>query len=95
MLHPQDIVIKPLVTEKSTAMMEQRKYAFRVRPDANKVEIARAVEAIFKVRVVDVNTVTMRGKVKRLGRHEGKTPDWKKAIVTLREGDRIPLFEGA
>lgn len=95
MTHPQDIVIKPIITEKSTAMAEQNKYVFRVRRDANKLEIARAVEGIFKVTVIDVNTVSVPGKVKRVGRSEGKTPSWKKAIVTLKDGDRIPLFEGA
>lgn len=95
MVYPQDIVIKPIVTEKSTAMSEESKYVFEVKKDANKVEIARAVEALFKVTVVSVNTITVPGKLKRQGRSQGMTPEWKKAIVTLKSGDRIPLFEGA
>ncbi len=95
MVHPQDIIIKPIITEKSTAMGEDRKYVFKVKKDANKVEIAKAVEALFKVTVVSVNTITVPGKLKRQGRSQGLTPEWKKAIVTLKDGDRIPLFEGA
>ena len=95
MVHPQDIIIKPIITEKSTAMGEDSKYVFRVKREANKVEIAKAVEALFKVTVVSVNTITMPGKLKRQGRSQGLTPQWKKAIVTLKAGDRIPLFEGA
>lgn len=95
MVHPQDIIIKPIITEKSTALGEDSKYVFRVKSDANKVEIAKAVEALFKVTVVSVNTITVPGKLKRQGRSQGLTPEWKKAIVTLKDGDRIPLFEGA
>lgn len=95
MVHPQDIIIKPIITEKSTAMGEDSKYVFKVKTDANKVEIAKAVEALFKVTVVSVNTITVPGKLKRQGRSQGLTPEWKKAIVTLKDGDRIPLFEGA
>jgi len=95
MVHPQDIIIKPIITEKSTAMGEDSKYVFKVKTDANKVEIAKAVEALFKVTVVSVNTITVPGKLKRQGRSQGLTPQWKKAIVTLKDGDRIPLFEGA
>ena len=95
MVHPQDIIIKPIITEKSTAMGEDSKYVFKVKRDANKVEIAKAVEALFKVTVVSVNTITVPGKLKRQGRSQGLTPQWKKAIVTLKDGDRIPLSEGA
>ena len=95
MVHPQDIIIKPIITEKSTAMSEDSRYVFRVKNDANKVEIAKAVEALFKVTVISVNTITVPGKLKRQGRSQGMTPQWKKAIVTLKDGDRIPLFEGA
>ena len=95
MVHPQDIIIKPIITEKSTAMGEDSKYVFKVKRDANKVEIAKAVEALFKVTVVSVNTITVPGKLKRQGRSQGLTPQGKKAIVTLKDGDRIPLFEGA
>jgi large subunit ribosomal protein L23 len=90
------IIINPLVTEKSTIQREgQNQYSFKVDKRANKIEIKEAVERLFKVKVKEVRTVTMRGKVKRLGRRFGKRPDWKKAIVTLKEGDRIEFFEGA
>ncbi|HOI35921.1 MAG TPA: 50S ribosomal protein L23 [Bacillota bacterium] len=95
MVHPQDIIIKPIITEKSTALGESNSYVFKVKSDANKVEIAKAVEALFKVTVVSVNTITVPGKLKRQGRSQGLTPQWKKAIVKLKDGDRIPLFEGA
>jgi large subunit ribosomal protein L23 len=91
-----DIVISPLVTEKSTIQREgQNQYSFKVDKRANKIEIKDAVERLFKVKVKDVKTSTVRGKVKRLGRRFGKRPDWKKAIVTVKEGDRIDFFEGA
>lgn len=90
----RDIIRRPLVTEKTTALMEQNKYAFEVDPRANKVQIRQAVEEIFKVKVTDVNTITVPGKVKRMGRFQGKRPDRKKAIVTLAEGSRIEIFEG-
>ena len=91
-----DIIIRPLVTEKSTIQREgQNQYSFRVDKRANKIEIREAVERLFKVTVREVRTVTVRGKVKRLGRRFGKRPDWKKAIVTVKEGDRIDFFEGA
>ena len=95
MVHPQDIIIKPIITEKSTALGESNSYVFKVKSDANKVEIAKAVETLFKVTVVSVNTITVPGKLKRQGRSQGLTPQWKKAIVKLKDGDRIPLFEGA
>ncbi len=85
-----------MITEKSTRQKDEaRQYAFEVRRDANKVEIQSAVERLFKVKVLQVRTSNVLGKVKRLGRRYGKRPDWKKAIVTLREGDRIDFFEGA
>jgi large subunit ribosomal protein L23 len=96
MKEAQKIIRRPLVTEKSTQQKEvTRQYAFEVHPDANKIEIQSAVERLFKVRVVQVRTCNVLGKVKRLGRRFGKRPDWKKAIVTLKEGDRIDFFEGA
>ena len=95
MLHAHDIIIKPIITEKSTALSGDNRYVFRVKKDANKVQIAQAVEALFKVTVVSVNTITVPGKLKRQGRSQGMTPQWKKAIVTLKDGDRIPLFDGA
>jgi large subunit ribosomal protein L23 len=91
-----DIIISPLVTEKSTIQREgQSQYSFKVNKKANKIEIKRAVERLFKVKVREVRTATIRGKVKRLGRRFGKRPDWKKAVVTVKEGDRIDFFEGA
>ena len=92
----QRIIRKPLVTEKSTQQKETgNQYAFEVDRNANKIEIQFAIERLFKVRVVQVRTSNVLGKVKRLGRRSGKRPDWKKAIVTLKEGDRIDFFEGA
>ena len=92
----QRIIRKPLVTEKSTQQKETgNQYAFEVDRNANKIEIQFAIERLFKVRVVQVRTSNVLGKVKRLGRNFGKRPDWKKAIVTLKEGDRIDFFEGA
>jgi large subunit ribosomal protein L23 len=91
----RDIIKKPLVTEKTTAMMEQLKYAFQVDPKANKVEIKKAVEELFKVKVKSVNTLRVTGKMKRLGVNIGRRPSWKKAIVTLEEGSKpIEIFEG-
>jgi large subunit ribosomal protein L23 len=92
-------VIKPLVTEKSSAMYESRKiYTFRVHPDATKPEIRDAIEHLFGVTVASVRTMQMRAKERRaggLGRGtSGRRARWKKAIVTLREGDAIPIFEG-
>lgn len=92
----QDIIIKPIITEHSMDCLRQGKYTFRVAKDANKIEIAKAVEALFKgVKVAKVNTVSVRGRKKRMGRSEGYTSDWKKAIVTLKEGSKtIEFFDG-
>lgn len=88
------IIRRPVVTEKGTALKEENKYIFEVDRRANKVEIKQAVESLFNVKVAAIHTVSMRGKVKRLGRFAGRTSDWKKAIVTLREGHSIEFFEG-
>lgn len=89
-----DIIIKPIITEDSMERLQNGKYTFKVAKDANKVEIAKAVEEIFDVKVANVNTMTVKGKEKRMGRYTGFRPDWKKAIVTL-EGDKtIEFFEG-
>jgi large subunit ribosomal protein L23 len=89
------IIEQPLVTEKSVSGAGHGKYTFRVSRDSNKIEIAQAIEKVFNVKVTDVNTMTVKGKKKRVGRHpEGKTSDWKKAIVTLKPGDKIEIFEG-
>jgi large subunit ribosomal protein L23 len=96
MKEAQKIIRKPLITEKSTRQKEEsRQYIFEVKRDANKIEIQSAVERLFKVKVLQVRTSNVLGKVKRLGRRYGKRPDWKKAIITLKEGDRIDFFEGA
>lgn len=89
----RDILIRPLVTERTTALMEAGKYVFMVAPKANKVEIAKAVSEIFKVKVESVNTVNVQGKVKRMGRNIGKRSDYKKAIVKLAAGETIEFFE--
>ena len=93
MKNPRDIIIKPIISEKSVEQMEQNKYTFKVDKKANKIDIKQAVEAIFKVKVTDVKTMNVKGKLKRLGRYQGRTPDWKKATVTLQEGDKIEIFE--
>ena len=93
---PRDIIIRPLMTEKSMRQKEeQNTVTFRVRPDANKIEIRSAVETIFNVKVAGVRTASFEGKLKRMGRHQGRRPDWKKAIVTLAPGHKIELVEGA
>ena len=90
----REIIIKPVVTEKSVDLMQENKYCFKVAKDANKIEIKNAIEEIFKVTVVNVNTVNVHGKMKRMGSTQGMTASWKKAVVTLREGDSIEVFEG-
>ena len=94
MSNPRDILIRPLITEKATSMMQENKYTFIVPLRANKIEIRQAVEQIFKVKVLDVNTIRVMGKVKRMGRTQGKRPDYKKAIVKLAPGQSIEFFEG-
>ncbi len=89
-----DVILKPVVTEKTVAMMEEGKYTFKVAKTANKFEIKKAVNEIFKVDVVNISTMNVKGKKKRMGRSEGMTPGWKKAIVTLKEGQQIEVFEG-
>lgn len=91
----QDIILAPVITEKSMYGVAERKYTFRVAKDANKIEIAKAVEELFSVRVAKVNTVSVKGHFKRMGRTAGYRSDWKKAIVTLTEGSKtIEFFEG-
>lgn len=90
----RDIIHQPVITEKAVDLMAENKYTFKVDKRANKIEIKHAVEEIFKVHVVEVNTINMKGKRKRLGRSEGMTSSWKKAIVTLADGDSIEVFEG-
>lgn len=92
---PRSVIIRPVVSEKSYALLDQGVYTFLVHPDANKIEIRQAVEAIFGVRVRQVNTLNRKGKRKRNRRTftYGKRPDTKRAVVTLAPGDRIDLFE--
>ena len=94
MRSPYDVLIKPMISEKTIALMENDKYTFFVAKDANKTEIKKAVEEIFNVTVVDVNTRNQKGKLKRMGRFEGRRPNTKKAIVTLKAGDKIEVFSG-
>jgi large subunit ribosomal protein L23 len=92
---PSEIVLRPLISEKSYTAMTASKYVFRVRVGANKTEIKRAIQGHFKVDVVSVNTERVRGKERRRGRFHGFTADWKKATVTLKSGQKIEnLFEG-
>lgn len=94
MKHPREILIAPLISEKSTALQHSHNcYTFKVSLNANKIEIQHAIEKTFNVRVINVNTVRQRGKVKRMGRYSGKRTDWKKAIVRLKPGDSIADFE--
>lgn len=95
MQNPRDVIKRPLVTEKTTAMMAENKYSFAVDINANKIQIRKAVEELFDVKVKSVNTMRVKGKPKRLGVHRGYRPNWKKAIVTLEEGSKpIEIFEG-
>lgn len=89
------VIIRPLLTEKNARMKEsENRVVFEVMPDANKIEVKKAVEEAFKVSVEAVNILNVTGKVKRLGKNVGKRRDWKKAIVTLKEGSTIEFFEG-
>ncbi|TDQ51476.1 50S ribosomal protein L23 [Actinorugispora endophytica] len=89
---PRDIIIEPVISEKSYGLMDQNKYTFIVRPDANKTQIKIAVEKIFDVKVTSVNTINRQGKRKRTRFGFGKRPDTKRAIVSLKDGDRIDIF---
>lgn len=90
----RDIIIRPLITEKTNDLMADKKYSFVVKRDANKIEIAYAVEKLFNVKVESVNTANMRGKLKRMGAHQGYRPSWKKAVVKLTAGSKpIEIFE--
>ncbi len=92
MKDPREVIIRPIITEHSYDMMENNTYTFEVAKDSNKVEIRQAIEAIFDVTVVKVNTLNVKPKVKTVRRIPGKTRTWKKAMVTLKEGDTIELF---
>lgn len=88
------VIIRPVVTEKSFVQAEFGKYTFRVHPDAHKTQIRQAIEELFDVRVVDVRTSSVKSKPKRRGYTSGRTREWKKAIVQVGEGDTIPIFQG-
>jgi large subunit ribosomal protein L23 len=94
-LSSRQILIAPVVSEKSYSFIEANKYCFKVHPKAHKTQIRQAVEELFEVKVVAVNVLKVQPKPKRRGAHRGIRPGWKKAIVQLREGDKIDVFEGA
>jgi large subunit ribosomal protein L23 len=93
MKSPRDVIIAPVVSEKSYEALDDGRYTFVVHPNANKTEIKQAIETIFGVKVASVNTMRRKGKVKRFGLHLGKRKDEKRAVVTLREGEQIDVFE--
>ena len=94
-LHPNEILLAPVVSEKSYTQIGDRKYTFRVHQDAHKTQIRLAVEELFEVKVQNVNIVKVQPKPKRRGTTKGTRPGWKKAVVQLREGNTIEIFEGA
>lgn len=95
-LHPYQVIRRPVITEKGTLLAGLNKYIFEVAREANKTQIQEAVEKVFDVHVVDVHTMNVKGALRRIGRSRRlvRTPSWKKAIVTLREGEKIEVFEG-
>ncbi|HEY83463.1 MAG TPA: 50S ribosomal protein L23 [Dehalococcoidia bacterium] len=93
-MHLYEVLRRPLVTEKNTILQAQNKYVFEVAKEATKPQIKQAVEKAFKVKVTEVNVVNVSGKTRRVGRRIVHTPSWKKAIVTLKPGDKIEFFEG-
>ena len=90
-----DIIVRPVITEKTSRQMELGQYAFEVLPKANKIEIRKAVEEVFKVKVVKVNTIQVRSKPKRMGAFWRRSRSWQKAVATLAKGEKIALLEGA
>lgn len=95
MMNARDIILAPVITEKAVSVLPEKKYTFRVKKDANKIAIKYAVEEIFGVKVAKVNTISMKGHLRRIGRNEGYTSDWKKAVVTLTEDSKtIEFFDG-
>jgi large subunit ribosomal protein L23 len=93
-VNPRSVIIRPIVSEKSYALLAANKYTFRVHPDAHKTQIRQAVEQVFNVRVEDVRTISVKSKPKRRGYTSGRTREWKKAVVQLHPDDTIELFEG-
>jgi large subunit ribosomal protein L23 len=94
-LHPNEVLLAPVVSEKSYSLIAGGKYVFKVHPDSHKTQIRQAVEELFKVHVEGVNVLKVQAKPKRRGQSKGIKPGWKKAIVQLREGETIEIFEGA
>jgi large subunit ribosomal protein L23 len=94
-LHPNEVLLAPVVSEKSYSLIGDNKYSFRVHPDAHKTQVRQAVEELFEVKVERVNIVKVQSKPKRRGMIKGMRPGWKKAIVQLAEGESIEIFEGA
>jgi large subunit ribosomal protein L23 len=93
---PHDVIRAPLISEKGSLLAEStQQVLFKVRPDANKIEVRKAIEALFKVKVVKIRMARYLGKIRRVGKSMGRRPQWKKAYVTLREGDKIDFFGGA
>lgn len=93
-MHSYEVLRRPVITEKSTALQLLSKYAFEVADKANKRQVKEAVEKAFKVDVIGVNIITVHGKTRKVGRHQTKTSPWKKALVTLQAGQKIEFFEG-
>jgi large subunit ribosomal protein L23 len=93
-VEPSQVLIRPVVSEKSYVLAANDKYTFRVHPDAHKTQIRQAVETLFDVKVVDVRTMSVKSKPKRRGLTSGRTRAWKKAVVQVRAGDAIPIFQG-
>jgi large subunit ribosomal protein L23 len=94
-LHPNEVLLAPVVSEKSYNLIDDRKYAFKIHPDAHRTQVRQAVEQLFDVHVERVNILKVQPKPKRRGLIKGTRPGWKKAIVQVREGETIPIFEGA
>jgi large subunit ribosomal protein L23 len=94
-LHPNEVLLAPVVSEKSYSLLTDRKYTFKVHKDAHKTQVRQAVEQLFDVKVEAVNIVKVRSKPKRRGLTRGRRPGWKKAVVQLREGETIEIFQGA
>ena len=94
-LHPAEVLIRPVVSEKSYHQITENRYTFRVHKDAHKTQVRQAVEELFDVKVVNVNIVKVQPKPKRRGLFKGSRPGWKKAIVQVRKGDTIEIFQGA
>ena len=94
-LHPNEVLLAPVLSEKSYNLIDERKYAFRIHPDAHRTQVRQAVEELFDVHVERVNILKVQPKPKRRGMIKGVRPGWKKAIVQVREGETIPIFEGA